>query len=178
MGLQVGALKLLIIIPNFIFFCAGLSLVVFSSYSLFHFHNGSIPKEHKEDIEQQLNITCGASIASGGILCVISLLACCGAAAGKSKILKAYAIIMCLVILLEIIGTIYAFLASSNIEEVNKDGPNFNYDWANPYTLGLISAIVICIEIILALAACFLSTKIEAKKIKEMCQESITMKHY
>ena len=175
MGIQVGALKLLVIIPNFIFFCAGLSLVVFSSYSLFHFHNGSMKIEYKDDIEQELNISCGASIASGSILCIISLLACCGAAAGKSKILKAYAIIMCLVILLEITGTVYAFLASSNIKELNI---HFKYDVVDPYTLGLIIAIAICIEIILALAACFLSTKIEAKKIKDMCQDSITMKHY
>ena len=82
---------------------------------------------------------------------------------------------MGLVILLEITGTIYAFLASSNIKELND---NFKYDVVDPYTLGLTIAIAICIEIILALAACFLSTKIEAKKIKDMCQDSITMKHY
>ena len=58
---------------------------------------------------------------------------------------------MSLVILLEITGTVYAFLASSNIKELNN---HFKYDVVDPYTLGLIIAIAICIEIILALDIC------------------------
>ena len=166
MGCQIGALKLLIIIPNFVFFGVGCSLIGFTSYVLIQWNEDNGTDQHKDYIIQELNVVSGTVIAAGVILCMVSLLACCGAAAAKRKMLTAYAIILCLVILLEIVGAIFAFLAANHINDSNEEiGPKIKFDGSNSYILGLVLAIVICIEIILALIACLLAKQIKRDRI-------------
>ena len=169
MGYQIAALKLIIIVPNIIFFCMG-CIMIGSTADMLINHMPNVMWEHSEAFKA----LSGATIAAGVILCIVSFLAVCGALADKRKMLKAYAIILCVVILLEITAAILAFVVAPNaiedelkveVKDEFKDVMSdiSNYTWY--YGMGL--TIMVCIEIILALSACFLSSKIKGDRVWE-----------
>ena len=138
------------IIPNIIFFCAGLSLVIFTSYAFFHFHSGDINDEYNKTVIKESNIAFGTIIVAENILCVLSILSCawnqkfdeiCGLL--KCRI---YMVIFFLVLVLEIIGLIFAFLASSHIESTDG-GEKKKFDGSNLYILGIVISVIVCIKL-------------------------------
>ena len=173
MGCTIAALKLLIIVPNIIFFCIGCLEIGWTSYNLIKYHDDI--QQMDEERKTFIYATSGASIASSVILCIVSFLAVCGALADKRRMLKAYAIILCLVILLQITAAIIAFVIPDKIkawidELDDKDKKdilvqNLEFLKDNIWYFGLALIIMVCIEIILALSACFLSTQIKQDRV-------------
>ena len=104
--------RILFIMPFVVLFFTGLSLVVFSSYSLFYFHEGRINGKQKTIVILESNIAFRSTIVAGCILCLPSTISCCyiswdytfdriiGCAwkntLGKIFTLRAYAIMFCL----------------------------------------------------------------------------------
>ena len=151
----------LFIIPLVVLFAVGLSLVVFSSYTLFHFHKEKINGKQKSVVILESNIAFGSIIAAGCILCLPSILSFCyksweftfgkimgytwETTLGKIITLRAYVDICFLAFLLELMGVICAFLALSHIEK-SEDGENTEFDGSNLYALGVFVAVIISLE--------------------------------
>ena len=110
--------------------------------------------------------TLAFGLAVGLFQCIVSFLAFCGTLADKRAMLKAYAIILCFIILFQMVAVIMMFVAKGKLEELKKNLAN---DWEfkglnmdivmRDYSIGLI--VFLCLDIILALAACFLASKLK-----------------
>ena len=59
--------------------------------------------------------------------------------------LKSCVIMFCLALKLELIGVMFAFLASSHIERT-EDDENTTFDGTNMYTFGVFVAVIISLE--------------------------------
>ena len=142
-------------------FSAGLCLVIFSSYTVFHFHKGSINGKHKDDVLVESNIAFGSIIVAGSILYLLSIPFSCYMSwdytlgrimeyalkitVGKIITLKACVIMFCIALKLELMGLMFAFLASSHIER-SEDDENSTFDGANMCALGVFVAVIIPLE--------------------------------
>lgn len=156
MGCQIAGLKCIIIFPNLFFFGFGCLSLFYGTSTLITYREEI--QNAEDDIKMKIYGSCGLVIAAGLFLCISSSLAICGALADKTKMLKAYAIILSVVIALQITVAVLAFLAESKIEEKEESLRD---------RTKLVAIIIIAevgFEIILALSACFLSTKIKHER--------------
>ena len=148
--------RIYIITPNIAFFCAGLSLIIFTLYTMFNFPTTNNHSKQKDKVLQESHIAFGVTIAAGSILCLISILACCHSVHGKRWMtLDAYVIAFILVIVLELIGTIFAFKSSNHIRKLSEDYESSIVDESKYlYTLGIIIAVFTSIELFLGFVVC------------------------
>ena len=153
--------RILDIMPLLVLFSVGLSLVVFSLYTLFHFNKERIKSKQKTVVILESNIAFGSTIVAGCILCLPSIISCCYLlwdytfgriiwytwedTMGRIITLRAYVIMFCLAFLLELMGVICAFLALSHIEQ-SEDDINNKFDGSNLYALGVFVAVIISLE--------------------------------
>ena len=162
MGYKIAALKLLIIVPNLIFFVSGCYMVYKATQGLIEYRNHG---DNKDVEAANPQATLAIALSVGMFQCIVSFIAFCGALADKRGMLKAYAIILFFAILLQIIAVIMIFEAKGKLEVLKKNLPNgwedrgLNMDTIiRDYSIGLI--VFVCLDIILALAACFLASKL------------------
>ena len=178
MGCRIAALKLLIIVPNIIFFILGCAMVGWTAFNLDRFResfeNDRSRRREEDNVKTVIYAISGVSIAAGVILCIVSFLAFCGALAEKRRMLISYAIILCVVILLEITAAILAFVIPHEIVRLlnNEDTEdelkeNLLALKENTYLFGLGLMVMVCVEIILALSACFLASKMKEDQVWE-----------
>ena len=155
-GITRASYRIYIITPNIAFFCAGLSLAIFTLYTMFSFPTRDINYKQKDEALQESHIAFGVTIAAGCILSLISILACCHSVHGKRWMtLEAYVISFILVMVLEIVGLILAFMSSKDIKKLSKDDENSILDGSKKlYTLGIILAVFISIEGFLVFVVC------------------------
>ena len=163
MGCKIAALKLLIIVPNLIFFISGCYMVYKATEGLIEY------KKHVDNKDvggTNTHDTLAFALAVGLFQCIVSFLAFCGALADKRAILKAYAIILFFAILFQIVVVIMMFVTKGKLEELKKklanelDYKGLDLDTViRDYSIGLI--VFLCLDIILALAACFLASKLK-----------------
>ena len=157
--------RILFVMPLVVLFSVGLSLVVFSSYSLFHFQKGRINGTQKTVVILESNIAFGSTIVAGCILCLPPIISCCYISwdytfgkfnwcawentVGKIITLRAYVILFCMAFLLKLVGVICTFLALSHIER-SEDGENTEFDGSNLYAIGVFLAVIISLETTIA----------------------------
>ena len=152
--------RIFIIAPNIAFFCAGLSLIISTTHTMFTFPTRNSNYKQKDEVLQESHIAFGVTIAAGSILCLISILFCCQPHTWKVHgkrwmTLEAYAIAFILVIVLEIVGTIFAFKSANHIETLNEyDEYSVSDGSKKLYTLGIILAVFISIEGFLVFVVC------------------------
>ena len=152
--------RIFIIAPNIAFFCAGLSLIISTTHTMFTFPTRNSNYKQKDEVLQESHIAFGVTIAAGSILCLISILFCCQPHTWKVHgkrwmTLEAYAIAFILVIVLEIVGTIFAFKSANHIETLSEyDEYSVSDGSKKLYTLGIIISVFMSIEIFLILVAC------------------------
>ena len=153
--------RILDIMPLLVLFSVGLSLVVFSLYTLFHFNKERIKSKQKTVVILESNIAFGSTIVAGCILCLPPIISCCYISwdytfgrfiwcawentVGKIITLRAYVIMFCIAFLLKLMGVICAFLALSHIEQ-SEDDENTKFDGSNLYALGVFVAVIIPLE--------------------------------
>ena len=213
MGCQIGALRLLIVVPNVIFFAGACYLVYVGGSKLnevdqildgvvncTHTGNSKVcPKgaegkkigevlsscdtffddaELKNDCKEWntfysiLRYTFIFIIAVGILECITTFLGACGALADKRKMLKLYAGILLFMILLQIAAAVLLFVYHKNPENIPKELKingvpyqivaldYFGGGVTNFRTQGIVVTVSALVNIIMALGACFLSTKI------------------
>ena len=162
MGCKIGALKLLIVVPNIIFFASGCFMIGVGSYAI------SRLDELKGEDNYHEFVTGGsvAVLVAGMLQCVVSFCGVCGALADKRGMLKGYSIILGFIVLLQIVAAIMAFVCANKLEEVaiNNGVVDINFSEAMK-RLAIGITVSCCIHIILALTACFLSTKIKQERM-------------
>ena len=202
MGCQVGALRLLVVVPNVIFF-AGACFLLYVGGSELHkldqelnhcmvsMKNGTNCPDGKtfgellstcEDAEKEckeaLNFVSTIRyififiIGVGVLECITTFLGTCGALADKRKMLKLYAGILFFMILLQIAAAVLLFVYHKNPENIPKELTINGIDYRNVVlkvfgvgdtslrTQGIVVIVSALVNIIMALGACFLSTKI------------------
>ena len=152
MGCQIAALKCIIIVPNLFFFACGCVSLFYGASTLITYREEI--QNAKDDFKMKIYAGCAVLIASGLFLFISSSLAICGALADKTKMLKAYVIILGIVIALQITAAILAFLAPSEKEQQEDLRERIKQ-------VAIIIIVEVGLEIILAISACFLSTKIK-----------------
>ena len=118
MGCKIAALKLLIIVPNLIFFISGCYMVYKATEGLIEYKKHGNNKE-VGGINTHDTLTFG--LAVGLFQCIVSFLAFCGTLADKRAMLKAYAIILCFIILFQMVAVIMMFVAKGKLEELKKN---------------------------------------------------------
>ena len=210
MGCQIGALRLLVVVPNIIFF-AGACYLLYIGGSQLH----TLDQELNQCMEQiastgvyvpvnetncpegekfgELVSTCDDDdkkcqeaykivtamryififiIGVGALECITTFLGTCGALADKRKMLKLYAGILLFLILLQIAAAVLLFMYHENPENIPKefkiDGATyqnvvldvFGVGVTSLHTQGIVVIVSALVNIIMALGACFLSTKI------------------
>jgi len=108
MGFRVGALMLLIIVPNVIMFIIGCAMVGFSADWIIHKAD-----KYASVGELKNNVRIGSALVmtAGVFACITSALAICGAAALNRWLLIAYSGIMALILFFEIGGAIAGFMS-------------------------------------------------------------------
>ena len=173
MGFKIGALKTLIVVPNVAFFASGCIMIGLGSYGLSLLSENIKEDESKADEDDKNNEITKAMyivlVLVGIIQCVVSFLGVCGALADKLWMLKGYAIVVVLVILLQIVSVIMAFVCAAKLKSYVKNNQGNDDKWdeiaglMKDYSIGIV--INCCILVILALSACFLSTKIKQERM-------------
>ena len=110
-------------------------------------------------------------IGVGVLECITTFLGTCGALADKRKMLKLYAGILLFMILLQIAAAVLLFVYHKNPENIPKEleinGDNYQNVVLNVFgvgdtslrTQGIVVIVSALVNIIMALGACFLSTK-------------------
>ena len=209
MGCQIGALRLLVVVPNVIFF-AGVCYLLYVGGSQLHkldqelnqcmsqisgkyvpVNETNCPEEEKfgellstcDDDDkkcQEANKIVKAMryififiIGVGALECITTFLGACGALADKRKMLKLYAGILLFMILLQIAAAVLLFMYHKNPENIPKElkinghsyqnfvlNNVFGVGVTNLRTQGIVVTVSVLVNIIMALGACFLSTKI------------------
>ena len=205
MGCQVGALRLLVVVPNVIFF-AGACFLLYVGASKLQWldqqlnqcmdRNGPINRTNCSEDEKlgELLSTCKDDekeceevyksltvmryififiIGVGVLECITTFLGACGALADKRKMLKLYAGILLFMILLQIAAAVLLFMYHKNPENIPKElkinghsyqnfvlNNVFGVGVTNLRTQGIVVTVSVLVNIIMALGACFLSTKI------------------
>lgn len=111
-------------------------------------------------------------IGVGVLECITTFLGACGALADKRKMLKLYAGILLFMILLQIAAAVLLFVYHRNPENIPKELKInevtyqnfvlrfFGVGATNLRTQGIVVIVSALVNIIMALGACFLSTKI------------------
>ena len=208
MGCQVGALRLLVVVPNVIFF-AGACYLLYVGGSQLHkldqelnqcmkqiggkyvpVNETNCPEDEKfgellsscKDDEKECQeaytmVTVVRYIfifiiGVGVLECITAFLGACGALADKRKMLKLYAGILLFMILLQIAAAVLLFVYHKNPENIPKELTikgtpyqivaldYFGGGVTNFRTQGIVVTVSALVNIIMALGACFLSTKI------------------
>ena len=202
MGCQVGALRLLVVVPNVIFFAGACFLLYVGGSQLLWLDqqlnqcmdgNGHINgtncsekekfgellsrcKEDEKECKEAYEIVSAMRyififiIVVGALECITTFLGACGALADKRKMLKLYAGILLFMILLQIAAAVLLFMYHKNPENIPKELKingtvypsvvlNF-FGLINLQTQGIVVIVSALVNIIMALGACFLSTKI------------------
>ena len=204
MGCQVGALRLLVVVPNVIFFAGGCYLLYVGGSQLHELDkqldqcinrkgptNGTnCPEDQKlgellstcDDDEKKCQEAYKMMtairyififiIGVGALECITTFLGTCGALADKRKMLKLYAGILLFMILLQIAAAVLLFTYHENPENIPKEFKINGYTYQNVVlhvfgvgvtnlrTQGIVVTVSALVNIIMALGACFLSTKI------------------
>ena len=202
MGCQIGALRLLVVVPNVIFF-AGACFLLYLGGSQLHKLDQQL-NQCMVDIKDGTNCpegktfgellsTCADDekeceeankivsvmryififiIGVGVLECITTFLGACGALADKRKMLKLYAGILLFMILLQIAAAVLLFVYHRNPENIPKELKInevtyqnfvlrfFGVGATNLHTQGIVVIVSALVNIIMALGACFLSTKI------------------
>ena len=111
-------------------------------------------------------------IVVGVVECITTFVGTCGALADKRKMLKLYAGILLFMILLQIAAAVLLFMYHENPENIPKEfkinGATYQNVVLNVFgvgdtslrTQGIVVIVSALVNIIMALGACFLSTKI------------------
>ena len=208
MGCQVGALRLLVVVPNVIFF-AGACYLLYIGGSQLHkldqelnqcmkqingkyvpVNETNCPEEEKfgellssckddeKECQEEYTIVTAARyififiIGVGVLECITTFIGTCGALADKRKMLKLYAGILLFMILLQIAAAVLLFVYHKNPENIPKELKingtpyqivalnYFGVGVTNFRTQGIVVTVSALVNIIMALGACFLSTKI------------------
>ena len=208
MGCQVGALRLLVVVPNVIFF-AGACYLLYVGGSQLHkldqelnqcmekisgvyvpANETNCPEDqkfgellstcndHEKECQEAYTIVTAARyififiIGVGVLECITTFLGTCGALADKRKMLKLYAGILLFMILLQIAAAVLLFVYHKNPENIPKELEingipyqivalnYFGVGVTNFRTQGIVVIVSALVNIIMALGACFLSTKI------------------
>ena len=208
MGCQVGALRLLVVVPNVIFF-AGACYLLYIGGSQLHkldqelnqcmkqingkyvpVNETNCPEEEKfgellssckddeKECQEEYTIVTAARyififiIGVGVLECFTTFIGTCGALADKRKMLKLYAGILLFMILLQIAAAVLLFVYHKNPENIPKELKingtpyqivalnYFGVGVTNFRTQGIVVTVSALVNIIMALGACFLSTKI------------------
>ena len=208
MGCQIGALRLLVVVPNVIFFAGACYLLYVGGSQLNELdqelnqcmrqiagkhvpaNKTNCPEDEKfgellstcnddekECQEAHTMVTAARYIfifiiGVGVLECITTFLGACGALADKRKMLKLYAGILLFLILLQIAAAVLLFMYHENPENIPKefkiDGATyqnvvldvFGVGVTSLRTQGIVVTVSVLVNIIMALGACFLSTKI------------------
>lgn len=155
MGFKIGTLKLLIIVPNVIFFIAGFYIVYKGTEGIIEYKKW--PNEQKLG-ETKTKASFGVALAAGLLQCMLSFIAICGALADKHGMLKTYALIVIFEIVFHITAAIIIFIASDTLEGHTYKRLGMA-TIMKEFSIGLI--VFVCIDTISALAACFLAEKLK-----------------
>ena len=134
MGLRVGALKLIIIVPNVLTFLMGVSMIVSGAIALSHVYQYKDEKHHVEYEQAHGMLRDGAAVAlAAGILTsIVSMIALCGVVANSRPLLILYSVIMSLILLLEVVSAILGFIFYYNIKSYFQDWLRKDLNnWAN-----------------------------------------------
>ena len=208
MGCQVGALRLLVVVPNVIFF-AGACYLLYVGGSQLHkldqelnqcmkqingkyvpVNETNCPEgqrfgellskcdDNEKQCQEEYTIVTAARyififiIGVGVLECITTFIGTCGALADKRKMLKLYAGILLFMILLQIAAAVLLFVYHKNPENIPKELKingvpyqivaldYFGGGVTNFRTQGIVVTVSALVNIIMALGACFLSTKI------------------
>lgn len=132
MGFRIGALKLLIFVPNLLLFVLGCVMVGFSADWLRN-KDGKYEWEINGSLQEKVRIGSGLLMAAGIFAGITSFLAICGVLANKRKLLIAYSVIIGLILLFEVGAAIAGFMgynyvrghlqASLNTYKANETDP-------------------------------------------------------
>ena len=165
MGCKIGALKLLIVVPNIIFFASGCFMIGVGAYAISRLDELT-GKAGEENYHEFITGGSVAVLVAGMLQCVVSFCGVCGALADKRGMLKGYSIILGFIILLQIVAVIMAFVCANKLEELATNNGVVDIDFSEAMKKLAIGIVVnCCILIILALTACFLSTKIKQERM-------------
>ena len=208
MGCQIGALRLLVVVPNVIFF-AGACYLLYIGGSQLHkldqelnqcmkqingkyvpVNETNCPEgqkfgellskcdDNEKQCQEEYTIVTAARyififiIGVGVLECITTFIGTCGALADKRKMLKLYAGILLFMILLQIAAAVLLFVYHKNPENIPKELKINGVDYRNVVlnvfgvgdtslrTQGIVVIVSALVNIIMALGACFLSTKI------------------
>ena len=102
---RVGALKLLVIVPNLIIFCLGCFMIGISANVL----STETEYEGVTILKGKVKTAAALGITAGTFLVVVSFLGVCGVVAAKKKLLMAYCVIMGVILIFEIAAAVEAF---------------------------------------------------------------------
>ena len=118
MGLRVGALKLVIIVPNVLTLFMGVAMIVSGAFAFAHVYQYKDEKHHDEYEKAHGMLRDGAAVAlAAGILTsIVSMIALCGVVANSRPLLILYSVIMSLILILEVVSAILGFIFYNNIK--------------------------------------------------------------
>ena len=111
-GFRMGALKLLVIVPNLIIFCLGCLMIGISANVLMT----EAKYEEIEILKGKVKTAAALGITAGAFLVVVSFLGCCGVVAAKKKLLMAYCAMMGIILIFEVAAAVHAFIFKDQIE--------------------------------------------------------------
>ena len=169
MGCKIGALKLLIVVPNLVFFASGCIMIGLGSYGLSQLSDLENDKEFTKSYKELVKVIQPMLVfllVVGIIQSVVAFLGFCGALADKIWMLKGYAIVVAFMILLQIVSVIMVYVCADDLKEITGNHGDEWEDIADMIDNYCIGIVVNCsILAILALSACFLSTKIKQERM-------------
>ena len=190
MGYGIITLKFLIIVANVIFFFAGSLMFGWGVVILAakgddwteveninaffednsQYRNETLNTREFKDLNRKVKIEFYAllaiSMSAGVIQCIVSFLGCYGALSDKRRMLRAYAVVLSVVILLVIVATVLAFVVNNNIENLLASRGQSRRERVNDFLdaldiYGPFLAVIMGIELIMVVFACFLATIIK-----------------
>ena len=164
MGYKIAALKLLIMVPNLVFFAAGLCMIYKGTEGLTKY--SEYDGKHNLDPEKT-KATLAVGLAVGLSQCLVSFFAFFGTLADKRAILKAYAIIIFFEIVFQIVVAFMIFRYSDELDEITtmqeNEGNGMDTLKMHDYSIGVTVFVCfdVCLCFILSFTAWFLAAKLK-----------------
>ena len=112
-----GALKLLVIVPNLIIFGLGCLMIGISANVL----RTETKYETIDILNGKVKTAAALGITAGAFLVVVSFLGFCGVVAAKKKLLMAYCAIMAVILIFEVAAAVEAFIYKGQIKSTLED---------------------------------------------------------